>query len=148
LQVDTSKDKMPGQRWDFCWPRNTLQVPKTLHCVVFCLHRSWLFTAHIFFSFNDAVLSSDCCNIEWKCRRVFVLLRRCCQRHLQYIASTHTTQSVTQKLARSTAHSNTVLQTQLLRSYLCHRYLVFMHFIFRRGAIVLYCVTCYRAIDC
>lgn len=28
LQVDTSKDKVQGQRWDFCWQRNSLQVPE------------------------------------------------------------------------------------------------------------------------
>jgi len=41
LQVDTSKDKVQGQRWDFCWQRNTLQVLEhkfwhqniVLHCI-------------------------------------------------------------------------------------------------------------------
>lgn len=129
-----------------------------LHCLAVCFC-GLVYIGRVSFSllqtlsFNDAVLSSDCCNVEWKCRRVLVFLRGCFQRHFEYVASTQTADTTHKKLARSTAHSNTVLQTQLLRSYdLCHRYLLFMYFIslslFRRGAIILYCVTCYRVIDC
>jgi hypothetical protein len=136
LQVDTSKDKVQGQRWDFCWQRNNLQVPEhcvALHCgavcsLWVCLGRCFSlshFTAHFLYSLHDAVLSSDCCNVEWKCRTVLVCLRGCFQRHLQYVASTETATQPTQKLVRSAANS----------------YLLVMYFIslslFRRSAIYL-----------
>jgi hypothetical protein len=57
LQVDTSKDKVQGQRWDYCWQRNTLQVPG---------HKFWLQTTGHFAAFR--------CNPSVLCRSVYITL--------------------------------------------------------------------------
>jgi len=98
LQVDTSKEKVPGQRWDFCWQRNTLQVPehiKTLHCLVFTSQLALVSLLHIFsfrltmlFSVHTVVtLSGNTEGCLFSCVRV---LSTCFRRYFEYVASTET----------------------------------------------------------
>lgn len=163
LQVDTSKDKVQGQRWDYCWQRNTLQVPEhkfwhqniALHCTALrCVLCRFVYIALVSFSLLQT-FSVHLTMLFWV--QTFVTssgsAEGCLFSCVDVFSDTLNmspvlrpqTQGATQKLARSTAHSSVVLQTQLLRSYdLCHSYLLFMYFInlslFWRGAVILYCI--------